>query len=227
MVTTLVPVKRARYTVAKKKTAPKQAYGAKPGTLYRTGFPRQQKMSHMYSYNSIISHATGAPTAQGVLFTVNGLFDPEVALGGHQPSYFDQMAALYDHYIVTSATITAEFSPASIQTWTCGVTINDDTSVDSYDLDALCEQPSSTSVQVPCYETRKVTKTWKLDRAFPAGSKVASQFRGDVTQNPTETQSFVVYARPTNGLLGVISCDVKVSIVYHAEWNELRDMVKS
>lgn len=39
------------------------------------------------------------------VFRADSLFDPEYAVGGAQPSYFDQLALLYNHYIVDSSAI--------------------------------------------------------------------------------------------------------------------------
>lgn len=38
-------------------------------------------------------------------YSCNGLFDPNITGAGHQPTYFDQMMAFYDHYTVTSSFI--------------------------------------------------------------------------------------------------------------------------
>lgn len=57
-----------------------------------------------YSTASNISFpSSGIPTS--VKFRVNGLFDPEEAVGGHQPRGFDEMTALYKRYRVTRACI--------------------------------------------------------------------------------------------------------------------------
>lgn len=41
-------------------------------------------------------------------YRANGMYDPEVALLGHQPYGFDQLMAQYQHFTVISATCTAE-----------------------------------------------------------------------------------------------------------------------
>lgn len=38
-------------------------------------------------------------------FRLNSIFDPDVAVGGHQPYGFDQMAAFYNKYLVTRALV--------------------------------------------------------------------------------------------------------------------------
>lgn len=44
---------------------------------------------------------------------MNGLFDPDFTGTGHQPYYFDQLAALYGRYQVMGSKLTAEFSPVA------------------------------------------------------------------------------------------------------------------
>lgn len=55
-----------------------------------------------YSTASNVSFpSAGIPTT--VKFRVNGMFDPEEAIGGHQPRGYDEMTALYKKYRVTRA----------------------------------------------------------------------------------------------------------------------------
>lgn len=55
----------------------------------------------------------GSITPGVVTFRANGMFDPEVAVGGHQPRGFDQLMAFYDHFVVIGATITVYASVVS------------------------------------------------------------------------------------------------------------------
>lgn len=55
-------------------------------------------------------------------FAFNGLFDPDIAVGGQQPVGFDQLMAVYSQYRVTACkcTITASFiNPALTTNYTC------------------------------------------------------------------------------------------------------------
>nr|AGA18404.1 hypothetical protein [uncultured marine virus] len=47
------------------------------------------------------------------IFRANGLFDPDAAVGGHQPRGFDQLAVLYKRYRVTKVCIEIWTSPSS------------------------------------------------------------------------------------------------------------------
>ncbi len=71
------------------------------------GFP--DELRTVLKYNEIITFQTVIePSAQ--VYQINSLFDPNVSLGGHQPSYFDKLAAVYGKYLVTSAKVHCEIT---------------------------------------------------------------------------------------------------------------------
>lgn len=51
-----------------------------------------------FTINASIGSVAGAMTP--IQYRLNSLYDPEVALGGGQPMYFDQLAAIYSRYRV-------------------------------------------------------------------------------------------------------------------------------
>nr|AGA18482.1 hypothetical protein [uncultured marine virus] len=68
-----------------------------------------KKQTVLLRYADSFLLASGStPTSR--LFRVNGLFDPDAAVGGHQPRGFDQLAVLYKRYRVTKA---------CLEVWTC------------------------------------------------------------------------------------------------------------
>jgi len=48
-------------------------------------------------------------TAAVAVFRANDLYDPEVAVGGHQPRCFDQWILMYDHFVVIKSSIKVKF----------------------------------------------------------------------------------------------------------------------
>jgi len=60
-----------------------------------------------YSCQVQAVHAEGSPNH--FEFRANGMYDPEVAVGGHQPYGFDQLTARYQHWTVVYATCKAQF----------------------------------------------------------------------------------------------------------------------
>lgn len=57
--------------------------------------------------------STNANSAVVQSWRLNGLFDPNVALGGHQPRWFDQLSPLYNKYRVNGAHIVCTFNDPS------------------------------------------------------------------------------------------------------------------
>jgi hypothetical protein len=74
-----------------------------PATLRRT---------LRYSDYQALAGTSGALGAW--IFRVNGVFDPDVSFGGHQPMGFDQMTPLYGTFTVASARITIDCVATSV-----------------------------------------------------------------------------------------------------------------
>lgn len=61
-----------------------------------------------YVENYTLTSNAGAASKQ--VMRMNSLFDPDFTGTGHQPYYFDQLAALYGRYVVRGCKMTVEFS---------------------------------------------------------------------------------------------------------------------
>lgn len=99
----------------------------------------------------VIRYADNAQTIQAaagnvsvVVFSANDCFDPEVALGGHQPRGFDQYMALYDHFTVVGSRIKLWVSTQTNNTRPAiaGITIRDTASILS-SPNAYLESPNT------------------------------------------------------------------------------------
>jgi len=71
------------------------------------GFPERLGITLKYSETTSFS-ASPAPAAQ--TYRMNSLFDPNLTGVGHQPSYFDNLAAIYGRYIVLGYSVKAEIN---------------------------------------------------------------------------------------------------------------------
>lgn len=89
----------------------KRALGAK---VPRDQFGVAQKFQTRLLYADMYQLNTGATTAAGQAFRISSLFDPDLTGIGHQPRYFDQLAALYDRYRVDAVTVEAWCSTTHI-----------------------------------------------------------------------------------------------------------------
>lgn len=72
--------------------------------------PRQFQWATL-GYNEQFTAAPGTGSSDGYSFRLNGMFDPRVNAGGHQPQYFDQLMAIYTYFVVTSCDIVIRAVP--------------------------------------------------------------------------------------------------------------------
>jgi hypothetical protein len=87
-----------------------------------TPLPSTQKV--MLKYSDFLSFTpNGAPT--NYIYSCNNLYDPNVTGVGHQPRGFDQLMALYDHFVVISAVAEVTFYNGTALPMVCGLMIDD------------------------------------------------------------------------------------------------------
>jgi len=71
------------------------------------GFPQRLVTTMRYSDRIAITSTSGGVGAY--VFSMNGLYDPDITSTGHQPMYFDTYGAIYESYRVISSELTATF----------------------------------------------------------------------------------------------------------------------
>lgn len=74
----------------------------------KLAFPQEMKTTLRYVVTDDLTPTSS--TAAGFSLLANGLYDPEVNAGGHQPRGFDQYTALYHKFTVTSSKLSVTFS---------------------------------------------------------------------------------------------------------------------
>lgn len=100
--------KRRKYTVKKKPRL--QRIGR---LLDNTVLARGQYLKAILKYTDTVQMNPGAAgTANHYVFAANGLYDPNITGGGHQPAGFDQYMTLYELFTVTRAHIKVNFQSA-------------------------------------------------------------------------------------------------------------------
>jgi len=107
-------------------------------------------------------------SAVSLFFRANGPYDPEYAVGGHQPMGFDQMSLLYNHYVVLGSKVTATFTPRIANTSgaavVSGIEITDDAVVTTVPRHTILEQRKGLYRTV----TTSNNKPFTLSRKFSA-----------------------------------------------------------
>ena len=184
---------------------------------YIQGGTKTKKILRYYATFTLNPPAGGQ--ADTKIFRANGLYDPEVAIGGHQPRGFDQYMAMYDHYTVTKATAKVYFDNNAEQSGLLGVIHVRDGAV-----------PLTAPIDVMEYGMKSVTTlmaansgsggsvmkstTLAVDIAKFLGVKDildAKELSGTATSDPSEEVNFHISAFPTNvGDAASINCAVEL-----------------
>jgi len=207
---------------------PFRAVKVPKGLTYKAGFPRQMKMTHKYCEQFTLTWAAGqALNVAYATWGVNCLWDPNLLVGGHQPYYFDQMVAIYNHYIVTGSRIVVELTSNSSAPYTAGVYIDDDSSPVTTVMTSIMENQSCVcKTKRQDNEPLVLRKKWDAKAAFGGNIMDNDDLQGNAAANPVETQAFIVWLGQPN-----VTTDVSmvgtVTIYYDTVWDELKQVTGS
>jgi len=188
-----------------------------------------EKRRLRYSTNISITSSTGVPAFK--IFSVNGLFDPDISGTGHQPAGFDQMMVFFNHYCGLSARIKVLCKNTNANTLTVGIRQDADTSpltvIDQiiedggvvYDnLEAKGVYGANKTLQMSC-------SILKLQGLSLSNFCADSTLRGSAAANPTEQSYFHLGVWDSSGTGGTVNMDVVIDFV--AMFLEPRDATES
>lgn len=222
-------LKRSRSVGRSPKASLKKSRSANPNvsrSIVSVGqaFPKKIKTVLRYVENNVLT--TPANSYQQAFFKCNGLFDPTDAIGGHQPYGFDQYAAIYFHYHVYKATVTAQFTNYndSSEGFICGVNITPGSS-DADNAQTKMEKQTGKKNYVIITAgkpTTTITKTW-TDKAYFGKQANEDSMSAAVTADPAELSHFCVWAQNQNSA-AVENCGVLVTIEYWVEFIEPKSL---
>lgn len=192
------------------------------------GFPNK-----LFTRLKYVEHFTLTAT-NGVLntyrFCANGCYDPNITGTGHQPMYFDQYSALYDHFVVLGSKIKVKAGYTSSGNTNAQVAVavmsNDNASHSLTDISGVTEQSQvSRSVLLDPFNTKTITKSYSAKRVY--GGNILSQdnLRGSATANPTETWYYDFMYQGIGGANASITLYVEID--YYVCWTELNDIGQS
>lgn len=192
------------------------------------GFPKRLCLTQKYvAFPSITS-------TLGVLgsyrFSCNGLFDPDITSTGHQPLYFANLSAIYDHYTVIGSKITVRFVPLSDTQGpaAAAIFVNDDTTLSVTNVGNAMEQSSgTTAVLLPVGQSVPlvITKTWSAKKTFGGSILGNDNLQGTVAANPTEQSYYeIIYQDLNTAQTSTVKCIVELQ--YTAVWDELKDLAQ-
>jgi len=206
---------------------PRYRVRRRPGTTITApyGLPERARFRHRYA--EVISVTTpGAGVPWQYRFSVNSLYDPNSSGTGHQPYYFDEMANLWNQYIVKGSKITVRASkynsaadvPVVLTLW-----VEDDTST-PVDIQTSMEQGRKIRLIGADDGVVKLTKGWSMKKSFPATNR--NLLAAAPTANPSEQQFFYLSAQAAD-LSNSATIYLTVEVEYYTEWFEKKTVIGS
>lgn len=229
---------RVRSTYVKPKSGIVRKQNRNYKNVMLNPLPTRRMVRLCYSEHGTLN---SAGTIQSQNFSANGLYDPNVSLGGHQPLMFDMMATLYNHYVVLGAKITAHFwteDAAGNYGVVVGIKVNDDTAIaPTGGIQNIIEhnQPYNKYRMLRMNsggeKTITIVKNWFSAKKFFGLPKGVTNNRTDigsvVTANPTEQAYFTLYVGHPDGATDIAPINWMVKIDYVTLFSEARDQVQS
>lgn len=206
-----------------------------------SGFPARKLVKLRYATRlNLDPPLNGVPVHNGYL--ANGMFDPNTAIGGHQPMGFDQWMTVYNHFTVLGSRITVQYVPNTttvIAPIAFGVMLVDDNTMPYTTTDALHQIMESkhggrflrlgaNNNSATSYGLR-VTRNFSAKKFFGTKAIIGEDtYRGTVAGDPAETANFLVWAcNPTTAGNDPPSCSFLVTIDYIAMLTERKELPQS
>lgn len=183
------------------------------------GFPNRLFIKHKYAELFTLTSTTGSLATYQ--FSCNGMFDPNITGTGHQPMYFDELGAIYDHYTVVKSV--AKFTityGSTVNSGAITLTIDDDVAISS-NANFAAEQGTAIQKFIGAQDGSPtvLTKTWTAKQFGPQALD-NDNLQGTTSANPVEQSYYTLYFTALNLQTAVVN--VGVEIIYHAVWDELR-----
>lgn len=215
--------KQKRRRTSWKKTA-RVSRSVVGGTL---GFPRMLKFKHIYVESGEL--ISGASTSS-YQFRCNGMNDPNFTGTGAQPMYFDQIAAIYNHYTVIGSKCTMTLIPkgtTATEPFRVAAFVNDDsTFTPGGSLETIAGQKGAVirnSAGGINPKPIKITLKWSAKKMFGPSIMGNNDLQGTSAADPVEQSFFSFYQRPFDGVTSIATWWT-VRIEYIAVWKELKDI---
>lgn len=187
-------------------------------------FPSKKSFKFHYAENHLLTTGALGVCGSEQVYRCNSLFDPDFAVGGHQPYGYDQTSNLYRKYKVNAISVQL--------TWT-------DPSVDGMVVAAMFQPPNGAFTlngkvpsqirEQPMSVTRSINNSGKQSGSFKQYFPISSlsgltnlQFKADVDlftadvgANPAAFPLFRFAAADDRGVAGS-TIVVKTKIIYYA-----------
>lgn len=210
----------------------------KKSRLPTLGMPSKKLVRLRYCDEITLNPAMNA--FDSILFSANGMYDPYIPAGGHQPLYFDQYMANYDHYTVIGSKIKVTPIPSDSQYSTSalpgafGVFLDDDVAFSYTSLAQIVESNQNKgdwrmySNSLTGANTKgknpSITKYFSAKKFIQ--NPLADSNKGTIASNPTDGVFYQVWACSV-GANDPVSAQFMVEIEYIALLTEPKFIAQS
>lgn len=179
------------------------------------------RLENLARYHETISVTTTAGGKANHLFSCNSLYDPNTTGVGHQPLYFDQLCAIYNHHccIKSYIKVTPMYETVAPNPFVMTLYIDDDASL----TNGQQERGGAISKVVNLETTQPgpMSIGWNGAKTFGGDIVNNSLFRGSANSGPEEQSYYVINVEAATAAQ-LISFDVE--LYYTVIWSELRSM---
>lgn len=200
----------------------------------QTTFPMYQNVTYVKKgplpltlKTTMVYHETfdlnpGAAGTNAVyIFSANGLYDPNITAIGHQPRGFDQLMALYDHFVVigVKATLTTHNLDASKAQIVGMAIVDNSTSLGSANIQYMELRTSKSRLVGPYGDQSTTSVAIACDpNKFLGRSKPLSdpELKGSASANPTEQAYIHCFGFPQDASTDTGAMNCRITLEYTA-----------
>lgn len=217
--------RRYRRRQKNKKSYRKKRSYKKPSSRYRksSGFPSTLYTKLKYVERILITNTSGAIGTHR--FSGNSIFDPNYEVGGHQPYYYDQYAAIYNNYYVSGSKITFRASTTNSVAVNMTVRATPDSTAIA-DLDLEMERPGALTKQINAYRPQTFKMYRSSNRVFGVKTKDEIAYSGLGNASPSDQWFWQIATQPSDETQTTYSY-IYVSIVYYVKFWDRKGVSQS
>jgi len=185
------------------------------------GMPLKCRMVHRYAEYPTLTFTSGAFAQYA--YSANGMYDPNSTGAGIQPTYFDTMTGIYNHYTVIGSRMKCTFLPTAVPTVpiTVGCVLDDNGTLANNTIAACQSNPAAKWITIPAGDNdpRSIVMNFSAKKIF-GGNAMVEELSGTSSANPTEGQFFCFFGQVMTGS-STAAVLLQVDIEYIAIWTEL------
>lgn len=163
------------------------------------------------------------------IFSANNLYDPNYTGTGHQPLYYDQLTALYNHWTVLSSKITVVVQRASNPVQLQAVLVlDDDASLGTANnINLLTERAGSVHGSADPGNGLLLTlsKTFSAKKWFGSNPLDNDNLQGFISAGPSEQVYYAIMVQDLTGTSQSVAAHITME--FNVIWDELTSVASS